>query len=287
VSFPDFPVCFLFDNGSLRAASTLNLRAVAKALAREIGGPMRAVSLLHSSGVSSEELGGERAQLLEPALQAWLVGEPAGEAVLLPLFFGPSAALTSYVPERMAALGGKFPKAKLELAHWLVDPTEGDRRIAEALAEAARAVIRSEQLREPRVVVVDHGSPQRAVTDVRNHLGAQVRAILRDEAAVTEVASMERRAGAEYAFADPLLGERLRTAPCDRGDVVLALQFLSPGRHAGAGGDIADICAAAKAERPELRTWMTDTIGTDARVVSVLAQRYREAAARLRAQRRQ
>ena len=280
---PILPTCFLFDNGSLRAASTLNLRVVAKALEAEIGAPVKAVSLLHSSGVDAAELGGVRAELLEPALQEWLAAGAEREAVVLPFFFGPSGALTEYLPERLAAVRAKFPEARLGQAGWLVDLESAarDERVAGAVVEAVRATIRERRLMKPKVVVVDHGSPQRGVAAVRDHLAAQVGRMLVGEVEVVGAASMERRPGEQYAFNDPLLAERLKTAPFDAGDVVLALQFLSPGRHAGAGGDVAEICEAAKAERAGLRTWMTGTIGADARVISVLAERYREAATRL------
>ncbi|HEY0943642.1 MAG TPA: cobalamin biosynthesis protein CbiX, partial [Opitutaceae bacterium] len=96
----DRPLCFLFDNGSLRAASTLSLRGVAAALSTRIDAPVRAVSLLHSSAIDPAELDGEPAELLEPALDAYFASG-GRSAVLLPLFFGPSAALTDYVPARV------------------------------------------------------------------------------------------------------------------------------------------------------------------------------------------
>ena len=123
------PVCFLFDNGSLRPTSTLSLRATARQLAVELGIEVRAVSLLHSSAVNPVEVGGKPAQLLEPALEAFLEENPTADVVALPLFFGPSAALTDYVPGRLAMLSGKFPQARLRLARWLVDPIETDDRI--------------------------------------------------------------------------------------------------------------------------------------------------------------
>jgi sirohydrochlorin ferrochelatase len=57
------------------------------------------------------------------------------------------------------------------------------------------------------------------------------------------------------------------------GEVVVLLQFLSPGRHAGLGGDVAEICEAAEAEMPGLRTVMSDPIADDPRLVDVLARR--------------
>jgi len=273
------PVCFLFDNGSLRATSTLSLRATARQLAAELGIEVRAVSLLHSSAVNPVEVGGKPAQLLEPALEAFLEENLTADVVALPLFFGPSAALTDYVPGRLATLAGKFPQARLRLARWLVDPMETDDRIARALADAARRKVVGENLVRPKIVVVDHGSPQRAVSDVRNFLGSQIAVMLADLTETVAVASMEKRPGSEYAFNDPLLAERLRTPPFDHGDVVVALQFLSPGRHAGPDGDVARICAEARRERPELHTHLAETIASDQRVVAVLADRYRQALA--------
>ena len=108
VSSSDPPTCFLFDNGSLRAAATLSLRELAQQLASTLRIPVRAVSLLHSSGVDPRELDGQPAELLEPSL---LNFARAGgrHAILLPLFFGPSAALTEYLPARVQAIRRQCP----------------------------------------------------------------------------------------------------------------------------------------------------------------------------------
>ncbi len=270
--------CFLFDNGSLRAASTLQLRQAAQALALRLGVEVEAVSLLHSSNVLASELGGVAARLLEPAVLDFLEKEPGGTVVMVPLFFGPSGALTDYLPERMTAWRQRFPGATVLLAKELVSVAELDLRVAQALADAARAVIAREALVKPQMVLVDHGSPQKAVTEVRNHLACEVAGLLAQEAAGVTMASMERRAGEAYAFNEPLLERCLRAEPQRTGDVVVLLQFLQPGRHAGPGGDIAEICAAAENECPGLRTWMTEPIGMDRRVIEVLAERYRAAA---------
>ena len=272
------PTCFLFDNGSLRPASTLRLRQTASVLSETLRTAVRPVSLLHSSAIDPQQLGDIPAELLEPALQSFFRNtSPAGDVILLPFFFGPSAALSDYVPERIEALRKNFPQARLCLAKPLVEVSEGDERIASALAEATRQTIALEHLVHPRVVLVDHGSPRREVTDVRNHLGAQLRRLLGLDVDRVGVASMERRPEPEFAFNEPLLAECLRTPPFDRGEVVVTLQFLAPGRHAGGAGDIAEICAQAEKERPGLRTYRAEPIGQDPRVVAVLADRYREA----------
>lgn len=270
---------FLFDNGSLRAESTLSLRRVAARLGERTGLAVQAVSLLHSSNVPADALGGEPARLLEPALTAFFEVNPQGEATLVPLFFGPSAALTEYVPARVRSVRTRFPGARVRMAPWLVDMASADRRLAEMLADQVRAAARSRGWARPQVVLVDHGSPQPAVAEVRNHLGSQLRAVLGDEIEGLSVASMERREGEAYAFNEPLLATALRAPEFTGGEVVVALQFLSPGRHAGPGGDIAEICLAAETENRALQTQMTDPLAADDRLIETLAERLAQAVA--------
>jgi sirohydrochlorin ferrochelatase len=268
------PVCFLFDNGSLRAASTLSLRRIAGWLRSRLDGTeVRAVSLLHSSAIDAAELGGERAELLEPALAA-AVARGENDFVLLPLFFGPSAAVTEYVPERLLALRKKFPGLQARVARWLVDITAADdMRMADILAEGARQAAAGLGWSRPKVVLVDHGSPQRNVAAVRDFLGGQLQQRL---GGVVAVASMERRPEPEFAFTEPLLAGLLGSKNFSQGEVVVALQFLSPGRHAGPGGNIAEICAGAMQAQPGLRVISTGLVGEDERLADVLAERYRE-----------
>ncbi|MEI6862352.1 MAG: CbiX/SirB N-terminal domain-containing protein [Verrucomicrobiota bacterium] len=271
---PSLPVCFLFDNGSLRPASTLCLRRVAAALAAHTGREVRAVSLLHSDRVPPGELGDAPAELMEPAVEKIFAANPAGQADLLPLFFGPSAAVHDHVPNFRRSLREKFPAAQVRLAPCLVNPTNPtDCRMARMLAEHVWMTVRAAGWRRPKVLLVDHGSPTRAVTAVRDHLAAQLRAELGADAAAVGAASMERRDGAEFDFNEPLLSRALRTEPFDTGDVVVALQFLSPGRHAGPGGDVAEICRAAEAERPTLRTCLTEPLAAHPLLVDVLTDR--------------
>lgn len=126
------------------------------------------------------------------------------------------------------------------------------------------------------------------------------------------VASMERRPGPAYAFNDPLLEVLLRRPPYSGvggeeggggavsvasaawagGDtpgtpptilappvveVVVAMMFLSPGKHAGAGGDVASILAAARADAAAAgvvqTAYMTPLLGEHPALVQVLAER--------------
>lgn len=278
------PTCFLFDNGSLRADATRSLRKLASALETRLGVAVEAVSLLHSTKISADELDGVPARLLEPALEDFFSRQPNADAqaVLLPLFFGPSGAVTGYLPGRIKALLARFPAARITQARWLVDTAQADGgapEIVGILADRVRAVIGRAGLHRPSVLLVDHGTPKRSVTAVRNLLGAALARELADECPCVGVASMERREGEHYDFNEPLLERALATPPSDQGDVVVALQFLSPGRHAGPGGDIARICQLAEAAMPGLRTHQTDTLAGDPRLVDLLARRYAEALA--------
>jgi sirohydrochlorin ferrochelatase len=274
---PALPTCFLFDNGSIRAASTKSLRELAKTLGTRLGQPVRAVSLLHSSKIDPAALDNQPAELLEPSLLNF-AQQGGRQAVLLPLFFGASAALTEYLPARVRAIQRHHPELQVIQARWLVDEQlDSVDRVARMLADRVHEVIEQQRLEAPRVLLTDHGSPQPAVTAVRDGLGARLAALLTPTCASVGVASMERRPGDAYRFNDPLLESALRQPPFDAGDVIIALQFLQAGRHAGPNGDVAQICRGAEAERPGLRTYLTQPLVGDPRLVDLLADRYAEA----------
>lgn len=266
------PVVFLLDNGSLEPAATLRLRELAAALGRATGHAVEPVSLLHSSAVPAEALGGVAAEIFEPAVRR---RAEAGRTaiVVVPLFFGPSRALTEYLPERVATVRRALPGVAVRLAAPLF--AEEDERLACILADHVRAT--AARMSRPAagpvpVALVDHGSPLRAVTEVRNALARQLGSLLGDGFDVRPC-SMERREGAEFDFCEPLLSRLLTQADWARGDVVIAMQFLQPGRHAGAGGDVARICRDAEAARAGLRTRLTPLIGEHPRLIEILADR--------------
>jgi len=237
------PRVFLIDNGSLRPGATLGLRCLAAKLSESVDRQVLPVSLLHSSKVSAIELFGAKASTVKSALRKWIA---AGERsfILLPLFLGPSRAITEYLPTLVDEERAKAPDLKVIIA----PPLAGRRieapdiRLAEILAANIRRTLPEDSLRSAKVAVIDHGTPARAVNKVRNAVARQVRDLLGSEVAAVAACSMERREGDAYAFNEPLL-ENLGGLDDWRGShLVVALFFLLPGRHAGAGGDVAEIC---------------------------------------------
>lgn len=266
---------FLVDNGSLRAQATLNLRRVAVSLSELIGETVQAASLLHSNKIPAEEVDGIPATTLGPAAER-SAEQGATEIIVLPFFFGPSKALTGYLPERMAAMQARFPHVKVRVAQPLVDEFgDNDLRLAHLLADNVRDKLQPDT--KPHVALVDHGSPIPEVTAVRNRLAGQLSVLLGDDVACVAAASMERREGDEYRFNEPLLENLLVSPEFKRGPVILAMLFLSPGRHAGEGGDIAEICAAAEQRYPDLSVETTALVGEHPGIVDILATRLRQA----------
>ncbi|BBI64681.1 hypothetical protein HSBAA_59870 [Vreelandella sulfidaeris] len=200
----------------------------------------------------------------------------ATEIIVLPFFFGPSKALTGYLPERMATMQERFPHVKVRVAQPLVDELgDNDLRLAHLLADNVREQLRAGA--KPHVALVDHGSPIPDVTAVRNRLAGQLSVLLADDVACVAAASMERREGDEYRFNEPLLENLLALPEFNPGPVILAMLFLSPGRHAGEGGDIAEICAAAEQQHPGLSVTTTKLVGEHSGIVDILATRLRQA----------
>ncbi|WP_404376056.1 sirohydrochlorin chelatase [Vreelandella aquamarina] len=266
---------FLVDNGSLRPQATHNLRRVAAVLSETLGETVQAASLLHSNKISPEEVDGIPAITLGPAAER-SAEAGATEIIVLPFFFGPSKALTGYLPERMAALQARFPNVMVRVAQPLVDELgNNDLRLARLLADHVRAQLPGKGA--AKVALVDHGSPIPEVTAVRNRLAGQLSVLLGDEARCVAAASMERREGDEYRFNEPLLEHLLDTPEFSSGEVVLAMLFLSPGRHAGEGGDIAEICAAAEQRHCGLNVTTTALVGEHEGIVEILHSRLRQA----------
>lgn len=268
------PECLLVDNGSIRPASTLSLRRIAAALEARIGERVAPVSLQHSNRVDAAELGGVPAEILVPAMETRL-NEGITDFVILPLFFGPSLAVTGHLPGRVRALREEHPELQARVGPPLFDlSAPEDDRLARILAERIDEVWPVGE--RPAVAVVDHGSPTPEVAEVRDRVATGVASLLGDRVARVAAASMERREGDQYDFNEPLLEKLLRTEGFDRGTVVIAMLFLSPGRHAGPAGDIETICRDAEKRQPGLRIVRTGLVGDHPDLIPILADRYRQ-----------
>lgn len=269
---------FLIDNGSLRPAATFNLRRVARLLGEHMALTVTPASLLHSHKIPPADLEGIPAPTLAPCVtRAARAG--ASEAVVVPLFFGPSKALTDYLPRRLGQIQEEWPDLRIRIAAPLVD-VEGalDLRVARILCDGVREQLGTgETGGTASVALVDHGSPIPEVTAIRNLLAGQLGALLGDDVARVAPASMERRDGDDYRFNEPLLENLLDRPGFNSGRVILSMLFLSPGRHAGEGGDVHDICTAARQRNPGLSTSMTSLVGEDPRIVPILADRLDDA----------
>ena len=271
----DSPVFLLVDNGSLQPAATLRLRHLADALSRRTGRTVEPVSLLHSSAIPASELEGRPAEILEPTLRRRFA-EGRRDFVIVPLFFGRSAALTDYIPERVRALSATLSGLSVRVAPPLVDVTDPvDPRLTSILRDLVHQTISARRLECPWVILVDHGSPQPAVGAVRDRVACDLAAALAGIAARVDAASMERREGAAYDFNEPLLAQALRR--CD-GPGVVAPLFFSPGRHAGPDGDISQICREAEADHPGLKVHLAPLVGEHPGLVEILADRLHTAA---------
>lgn len=237
------PNIFLIDNGSLRADAVLALRRLAMQLSERVGMRVQPVSLLHSSKIPASDLEGVSAPVMKPALRR-LIAAGERELVCVPLFLGPSRGITAYLQDLIAEARQLSPDLKVVVADFLVgvDVDDPDPRLAAMLAAHVRRTIASCGSVQPRVALVDHGTPVEIVNRVRNAVAAQLADLLRGEVAAVAPCSMERREGPEYDFNEPLLERLDQLAGWSGSDVIVALFFLLPGRHAGAGGDVAQIC---------------------------------------------
>ena len=233
------PTVFLIDNGSLRPQAALWLRCLAEALGERTGLRVEAVSLLHSHKIPAEKLGQRPATIVKRRLRECA---EAGQRdfVCLPLFLGPSRAITEYLAELIEAQRAQHPDLRVKVAPVLSgeDLDAPDPRLAMILAEQVRALAPGA---ETKVALIDHGTPIREVNRVRNAVARQLAAELRTEVAAVQACSMERREGEAYAFNEPLLESLGELADFCGGRLILAMFFLLPGRHAGEGGDVAEI----------------------------------------------
>lgn len=263
---------FLTDNGSLRPEATRTLRQVAAKLSTRLGQQVEPVSVLHSHKIDPAHLGGHPATIFEEHIPR-LLAQGQRHFLVLPFFFGPSRALTEYLPQCFRTFSTQYPGATLTIAPPLAGETSPpDPRLAQALATRVRAIDAQLPRADSPVVLVDHGSPLLAVARIRDQIGQQLQQVLGPRRPVA-VSSMERRPGPDYAFNEPLLENILRQPPFNTGEVIVAQLFLLQGRHAGENGDIATICQQASLENPTLHCHRTDLLGHHPLILDILTDR--------------
>jgi len=263
------------DNGSHRAESTINLRRISKSLSQQINTEVHPVSLLHSTKVNPSELEGKKAEILEPFIKS-KCEKGVDSFFIIPFFFGQSAALKDYLPERGKDIKSKWQKTEIKLAPTLVKiEDKNDYCVSNIISELVLEKIEEKNLKNPHVTLVDHGTPVKEVNQVRNHISQQLTEILNGRVAQVKASSMERREGKEYEFNEPLLENLLGQNDFIQ-DVVLAMLFISPGRHAGTGGDIDKICQSAESKCNTLRTFKSKLFAMHPKVIDLLASRYKE-----------
>ena len=260
----------LMDNGSLKAEATLQLRQLATQLSAASGHHIEAVSLRHADRIAPAQLSGRAAQTLHPYLSQQL---QAGEKsfIIIPLFFSQSGALTQYLANQIETLLSQFGLFDCTLANVIYPLPEGEPRLVELMLQMLSQTVTRD------IIVLDHGSPDPLVTAVRRHLTKQLSARVSPDRVIEE-AVMERRQNAQYDFNGELLETVLqRKAHEGITEIFLLLQFFLPGRHAGSGGDIEQICQRVEAQFPALKIHVSDLVARNPLLLEILLSRLREA----------
>jgi sirohydrochlorin ferrochelatase len=267
------PTVFLIDNGSLRPQATFWLRCLAESLSARLGLQVEAVSLLHSHKVPAEKLNGIPATIAKRRLRECLESGQR-EFICLPLFLGPSLAITDYLPQVIDELQAQYSDLRVRIAKPLAgaDPDLPDPRIARILAQQVKAL---NPAGDAKVALVDHGTPIIAVNRVRNLVALQLAEELNLPSGGVQACSMERREGEAYAFNDPLLESLGQCRDCAGGRLILAMFFLLPGRHAGEGGDVAELCEGLLAENAFAQIDITPLLGEHPGLLDILEDRLR------------
>ncbi len=249
----------LVDNGSLQPAAPLQLRLLSAEVGRLLNQTVYPVSVLHSHKIDPALLDGQPAVIFEQAVRQ-AKADGINELIVLPLFIGPSLAITEYLPKVFAeANAGKI---KLSIREPLFGPA-----LISMLIDNLKSAGWSKG--SGTVYLCDHGSPIREVTRCRDFFALSLRNQLGLNEDELIACSMERRDGPEYDFNKPLLEDALQQA---KGEAIILMLFLLPGRHAGGDGDVATI---AKEHAPEGLRWkLSPLLGTHPALPALLVQRH-------------
>jgi len=269
----------LVDNGSRRADAVLNLNRIARRLSEKSGKTIDAVPLQHAdripSAVLDDALGGEPVLTLSDYVAKALTSG-VDEFVILPLFFGHSRAISSFIPDTLNKLQDVHGNFSWSIADVLCPLPPGEPKLARLLYESLEMSAKPSLEKLDYIVLTDHGSPSRQVNQVRVKLAEQLLPFLPDNVPLLQ-AAMERREGPEYDFNGPLLQDLLEKLARENElvNVAISMLFISPGRHAGTGGDIAGICEQAMQNHPGLTVHVSPLVGDSPILIDILVNRLR------------
>ena len=269
------PDIYLVDNGSLSATATIQLRELAKQLSLLSSHTIQAVSLLHSHKVPKVQVGNMEATIVKRAMKDAIKSGQI-EFIIVPLFLGPSLAITQYLPEVIDSFRQDNPDLHVQIAaplcgHSIEQP---DIRLAKILQAHVQELTRSISAPKLEIALVDHGTPIKAVNVIRNKVAGQLSILLQHNIIAC---SMERRDGNEYDFNEPLLGNLDQISNCSGGQLIVAMFFLLEGRHAGPGGDVAEIAEGLVKRGAYTSINMTALLGAHPILLEILNDRLQEA----------
>ena len=267
----NLPICLLVDNGSLRPEAVLAMRRVAQKLSSASSFVVRAVSLLHSDKISPSKLNHEDGATIETFL-ASEQGRNEKKLLVLPFFLGPSRGITEWLREKLQDWEQKKSGRSFKILDTLYLGNE--KILAKALDQQIEQVRLENKLPNPHVAMVDHGTPVIEVNQVRERVGMELNTLFLKGDFTFSTCSMERREGDEFAFNDPLLEQVLaKWGRLGVEQVVLAMFFLLPGRHAGENGDLVEICKDAEKKFPQMKIFQTLPLGEENIIFEILMGR--------------
>ncbi|HEY9201881.1 MAG TPA: CbiX/SirB N-terminal domain-containing protein [Gammaproteobacteria bacterium] len=270
------PVILLCDNGSTQPGATLQLRRLAQQLSEQSGQTIHPVSLQHANRIAANEIDGKPAQVFSEFMQQQL-SAGVTEFILLPVFFGKSKALTSFVPDEADKLRQQYGDFSLQLAEVIYPLPEGEPLLVDIIHDHIQQTAAQHNLPLQNLVLVDHGSPIPRVTEVRQDLTQRVQSRLADGTRL-EQAVMERREGKEYDFNGDLLEHWLsQKAEVGANTALVIMMFFLPGRHAGENGDIVQICDSVMQQHPGFKVAISPLIAEHPAFVNILQLRLQEA----------
>lgn len=267
----------LADNGSRRVEAVLNLNRIARQLSEKSGMAIDAVPLQHADRIPPAVLGnalGGKPVLTLSDYVAGALTSGVDEFVILPLFFGHSRAISSFIPDTLNKLQKEHGNFSWTVADVLCPLPLGEPKLARLLNENLEVSATSLPGKLDYIVLTDHGTPSRQVNQVRVKLAEQLLPCLPENVTLLQ-AAMERREGPEYDFNGPLLQDLLEKLARKNEDINVAISmlFISPGRHAGAGGDIAGICEEAMRNHPGLTVHVSPLVGDSPMLIDILFSR--------------